>query len=180
MTSFEDEARAFRELFERHHVEIRRYLRHRVADTNVAEDLAAETFARAFAARDAFADRGHGVRPWLFQIATNLLHDELRARARRRTLSERLRGERPAMVVLPVGIDPELAAALAILRRDELDVLLLFAWAELSYEEIATALRVPVGTVRSRLSRARGRLRAKLGDLAEPAVVSSRPETSPS
>jgi DNA-directed RNA polymerase specialized sigma24 family protein len=53
MTSLEDDAMAFRDLFERHHVEIRRYLRHRVADANVAEDLAAETFARAFAARNA-------------------------------------------------------------------------------------------------------------------------------
>jgi RNA polymerase sigma factor (sigma-70 family) len=180
MTSLQDEAAAFRDVFERHHVEIRRYLRHRVADATVAEDLAAETFARAFAARNAFADRGHGVRPWLFQIATNLLRDELRARARRRTLSERLRGERPAPVCLPTGSDPELAAALATLRRDELDVLLLFAWAELSYDEIAAALGVPVGTVRSRLSRARARLRSELAVPAAPSVVSARPERSPS
>jgi RNA polymerase sigma factor (sigma-70 family) len=180
MTSPGDDAAVFRQVFERHHVEIRRYLRHRVADADVAEDLAAETFARAFAARGSFADRGHGVRPWLFQIATNLLRDELRARARRRTLAERLRGERPAPVALAAGADPELADALALLRRDELDVLLLFAWAELSYDEIAIALRVPVGTVRSRLSRARTRLRNELVDPAAPAVASPRPERSPS
>ncbi|HET8535646.1 MAG TPA: RNA polymerase sigma factor [Solirubrobacteraceae bacterium] len=179
MTSFEDDAAAFRDIFERHHVEIRRYLRHRVADPAVAEDLAAETFARAFAGRHGFADRGHGVRPWLFQIATNLLRDELRARARRRTLTDRLRGERPPAVHLAAGADPELAAALATLRRDELDVLLLFAWADLSYEEIAAALHVPVGTVRSRLSRARGRLRAQLDPAPSP-VPSAQPERSPS
>ena len=180
MTVSEEDAAAFRDLFARHHVEIRRYLRHRIADANVAEDLAAETFARAFAARSAFADRGHGVRPWLLQIATNLLRDELRARARRRSLSERLRGERPAPVVLPAGADPELAAALATLRRDELDVLLLFAWAELSYDEIAAALDVPVGTVRSRLSRARTRLRGELTSPAAPVVAPLRPDRSPS
>ena len=78
-------------------------------------------------------DLAAGGRPWLLQIATNLLRDELRARARRRTLVERLRGERPSPVALPAGADPDLVAALATLRRDELDVLLLFAWAELSY-----------------------------------------------
>jgi RNA polymerase sigma factor (sigma-70 family) len=179
MTSSGDDAVVFRDVFERHHVEIRRYLRHRVADADVAEDLAAETFARAFAARSGFVDLGHGLRPWLFQIATNLVRDELRARARRRSLAERLRGERPTPVVLPAGADPELAAALAMLRRDELDVLLLFAWAELSYDEISVALGLPVGTVRSRLSRARTRLRAQLADSAAPAAVSTYPERSP-
>jgi RNA polymerase sigma factor (sigma-70 family) len=178
MTSFEDDVAAFRDIFERHHVEIRRYLRHRIAEPDVAEDLAAETFARAFAARRTFADRGHGIRPWLFQIATNLLRDELRAGARRRTLGQRLRGERPSPVILHAGADPELASALATLRRDELDVLLLFAWAELSYEEIASAVGVPVGTVRSRLSRARARLRAELDSEAPPAVLSTQPERS--
>jgi DNA-directed RNA polymerase specialized sigma24 family protein len=180
MTCPEDDVAAFRDIFERHHVEIRRYLRHRIADPNVAEDLAAETFARAFAARHTFADRGHGARPWLFQIATNLLRDELRARARRHTLGQRLRGERPPPVILPGGADPALASALATLRRDELDVLLLFAWAELSYEEIAATLGAPVGTVRSRLSRARARLRAEFDDPAPYQALSAQPERSPS
>ena len=57
---------------------------------------------------------------------------------------------------------PALALALATLRSDERDVLLLFAWAELTYAEIAEALGVPVGTVRSRLSRARARFRELL------------------
>jgi RNA polymerase sigma factor (sigma-70 family) len=178
MTSFEDDAEAFRDIFERHHVEIRRYVRRRIADADVAEDLAAETFARAFAARAAFVDQGYGIRPWLFQIATNLLRDEVRASARRRTLGQRLRGERPPAVILPAGADPELGSALATLRRDELDALLLFAWAELSYEEIATAVGVPVGTVRSRLSRARARLRAELDSEAPATALSAQPERS--
>jgi RNA polymerase sigma-70 factor (ECF subfamily) len=54
---------------------------------------------------------------------------------------------------------PALAHALASLRADERDVLFLYAWAELSYAEIAEALDLPLGTVRSRLSRARARVR---------------------
>jgi RNA polymerase sigma-70 factor (ECF subfamily) len=155
------EPAAFRRAFEVHHAAIRRYLHHRIGDPGTAEDLAAETFARAFAARTRFADQGASVRAWLFAIATNLLRDELRAATRRRTLSERLRNE-PAAPTPPLPIDPELAEALRTLRRDELDVLLLFAWADLSYEEIARATALPVGTVRSRLHRARRRLRAAL------------------
>jgi RNA polymerase sigma-70 factor (ECF subfamily) len=150
----------FREVFEAHHAEIRRYLINRAGDAAVGEELASETFARAFAASGRFSG---AVRPWLFAIATNVLRDELRARRRRFALLERLRGERVDVVAAPpVPGDPDLAAALATLRRDELDVLLLHAWAELTYEEIATALDLPIGTVRSRLSRARARLRSQL------------------
>ncbi|HWK29107.1 MAG TPA: RNA polymerase sigma factor [Solirubrobacter sp.] len=151
----------FREVFEAHHAEIRRYLVNRAGDAAVGEELASETFARAFAASGRFSG---AVRPWLFAIATNVLRDELRARRRRLALLERLRGERPPVVALAPVVpgDPELAAALATLRRDELDVLLLHAWAELTYEEIAAALDLPIGTVRSRLSRARARLRSLL------------------
>lgn len=59
----------------------------------------------------------------------------------------------------------ELAAALAQLSSGDRDVLLLVAWAYLSYEEVAAALRIPVGTVRSRLNRARRRTKAALGDV---------------
>lgn len=65
-------------------------------------------------------------------------------------------------------LDDEVAAGLAELDADQRDVLLLFAWGELSYEEIAVALTIPVGTVRSRMSRARSHLRRRL----EPSVRS--------
>jgi RNA polymerase sigma factor (sigma-70 family) len=174
------EPAAFRAVFERHHPAVRRYLHHRVGDPGVAEELAAEAFARAFAARERFADHGHGVRAWLFTIATNLLRDELRARTRRRSLTERLRGEPARSVAPPLPADPELAAALAALRRDELDVLLLHAWGELSYDEIAAALDLPIGTVRSRLHRARARLRAALVGSALSAPHLPRPERNAS
>ena len=64
--------------------------------------------------------------------------------------------------------DPQLALALAALRAEEREVLLLYAWAELSYEEIATVTGVAVGTVRSRLARARARLAAELAPERSP------------
>ena len=68
---------------------------------------------------------------------------------------------------------PVLAAALADLRSDEREVLLLFAWADLGYEEIAAALGIPTGTVRSRLSRARRRVRELLAPIGQSSVEPS-------
>ncbi|MCW2983716.1 MAG: sigE 11 [Conexibacter sp.] len=153
------EPAAFDALFVRHHTAIRRYLYARIGEPALAEDLAAETFVRAFAARARFCDQGHGVRPWLFQIATNLLRDELRARGRRSVAA--VPGE---ISVAPPGLpaDPALGALLRELPREQLEVLLLHAWADLGYEEIAAALGIRVGTVRSRLHRARTHLKRAL------------------
>lgn len=168
------EPAAFHALFVRHHAAIRRYLHARVGDAGLAEDLAAETFPRAFAARARFRDQGHGVRAWLFQIATNLLRDEIRASHRRSRAA--------APVALSVAApelpaDPALGALLRQLPRDQLEVLLLHAWADLSYEEIAAVLGNRVGTVRSRLHRARARLRRTLPTL-DPARPTVRPGRS--
>lgn len=75
------------------------------------------------------------------------------------------------LLSLPDDPDPELRAALATLRREELDTLLLHAWGELSYEEIAAATDTRVGTVRSRLSRARARMRQALAEADERPVI---------
>lgn len=63
-----------------------------------------------------------------------------------------------------MGIDPRLAALLSEMEADQRDVLLLYAWGELSYEEIATSLEIPLGTVRSRLARAREHLRRTMAE----------------
>ncbi len=152
---------AFPELYEQHRDAIRAFLRARVHDDALAEDLTAETFTKAFAARDRFVDQGHGERPWLFAIATNVLRDELRAGTRRAQVLDRLPADGHVEQADPGG-DPVLADALKSLRREELEVLLLSAWADLSYEEIAATLDIPVGTVRSRLHRARKHLRKAL------------------
>jgi RNA polymerase sigma factor (sigma-70 family) len=172
------EPAAFDVLFVRHHVAIRRYLHGRLGEVVAAEDLAAETFVRAFASRGRFRDQGHGVRAWLFQIATNLLRDELRARSRR--CREDAAASHTRMVDAPgLPTDPELAARLRDLPRTQLEVLLLYAWADLSYDEIAVALDIRVGTVRSRLHRARAQMQETLARPTGPALVPAQPERSP-
>jgi RNA polymerase sigma factor (sigma-70 family) len=160
----------FRPIFDRHFVAIHRYL-HRRVGLDLADDLASETFLVAIRGRARYDLTQEDARPWLFGIATNLLRHHRRAE-RRRFAAYGRRG------VDPHGPDPEmeaaedradaiasrlgLARALLALRSGDRDVLLLYAWAELSYREIARALGIPVGTVRSRLSRARKQVRELL------------------
>lgn len=150
-------AEAFEELFELHFDVIYSYLARRVGP-DLARDLAAETFTRAFAVRKRYdATRGEP-RPWLFGFANNVLRRHYRDEERRLRAFARLDPREEG--VLPE--EPRLADALATLSPEERDVLLLFAWADLEYAEIATALELPVGTVRSRLHRARAHLRDAL------------------
>jgi RNA polymerase sigma factor (sigma-70 family) len=165
---------AFGALFDRHFAAIHRYLRRRVG-TDLADDLASETFVQAFGSRLTYLQERQDARPWLFGIASNLLRRHYRversrllAHARAGTVAER--GMEPDGVedrLDAAAAGPIVARALASLRAQERDVLLLFAWAGLSYEEISEALQIPVGTVRSRLSRARARARELLSDLEQ-------------
>lgn len=155
-------------IFERHYDAVHGYLQRR-PDADLADEMASQTFLVAFDRRSHF-DRGRpDSRPWLFGIATNLAHNhrrrelvELRATATMRPengtgfdgVEARLDAE---------GLWAPLAAALADLPTEESDVLCLLVWAELNQAEIADSLAIPVGTVKSRLSRARARLRDALG-----------------
>jgi len=147
----------FEALFEDHFDAIYGYLARRVG-ADIARDLAAETFTRAYAGRKRFDPERGEPRAWLFGIANNLLRHHYRDEERRLRAFARL--EPPARDAAPE--EPAVAEALSVLSREERDVLLLFAWADLSYEGIAEALGLPVGTVRSRLSRARVRMRDEL------------------
>ena len=154
------------EIFDRHFVEIDRYLERRVGAA-LADDLAAETFAIAFRARARYDVSTADARPWLFGIAANLLRRHWRTERRRlrayaRTGIDPLAYEIDdvAQRIDALAAGPALAGALASLKTGEREALLLFAWADLNYGEIATALGIPIGTVRSRLSRARARIRA--------------------
>lgn len=147
----------FDRLFEEEFDGLYGYLARRVGPF-LGRDLAAEAFTRAYASRAGFdAHRGEP-RAWLFGIANNVLrrhyHDEER---RLETIANA-----PHLQPDILPDEPRLAGALGVLSREDRDSLLLFAWAGLSYEEIATALDVPVGTVRSRINRARVRLRDAL------------------
>ena len=159
----------FGQLFERHAAVLNRYFVRRVGPV-LAEDLTADTFVTAFRSRDRFDEAYEDARPWLFGIATNMLRRQWRTEKRQLRAYART-GVDPAVDEIAEaerrvdasGDGPRLADALGSIPRKDRDALLLFAWAELSYEEIALALEVPVGTVRSRISRARSRLRELLG-----------------
>jgi RNA polymerase sigma-70 factor (ECF subfamily) len=153
---------AFEVIFERHFEAIHRYLARRVGGGR-ADDLASTTFVVAFERRDGFRDEASSARPWLFGIATNVLRND--QRAERRAISALARAatdaERGQAEDGELG-GSDLAGLVAALEVQQRDVLVLYAWEGLSYREIAVALGVPVGTVRSRLARARARLRGGL------------------
>jgi RNA polymerase sigma factor (sigma-70 family) len=156
----------FGTIFDRHFDAVHGYLQRRVG-RDLADELSAQTFLVAFDKRGSYDLARADARPWLFGIATNLLHrhrrDEVRQlRAYSRTAADPVID---AFEGVEAKLDAsklrrELVQALADVPVEELDALLLYAWAELSYPEIARALDIPTGTVRSRLSRARGRIRA--------------------
>ena len=152
-----DEPAAFGAVFDRHYAAVHAYAQRRVG-AELAEEVAAEAFARAFAARKRYDTAHPDALPWLLGIATNLMRRHWRAERRRLVAYARVAAQHVPEV------DPataeEAITAVARLPRRQREVVLLHVWADLSYEQIARALDIPVGTVRSRLSRARGALGA--------------------
>jgi RNA polymerase sigma factor (sigma-70 family) len=156
------EPRAFAVLFDRHFDAIYGYAARR-AGRDLGEEVAAETFARAFDARRRYDLSHESARPWLLGIATHLLCRHWREERRRIAAYGRLAEQRETVVEAPATPAELLASALGALSGRDRETLFLFVWADLSYEEIGTALEVPVGTVRSRIARARRVLRDRLG-----------------
>lgn len=164
----------FAVIFDRHYEGIASYLTRRTGRA-LAEELASETFVRAFAARAgydlAYSDAG----PWLYGIANNLLRKHVRSEERRRRAYARALERVDAADELDVVVGridaaagaQVLAASLARLSPADRDTLLLFALTDLDYEGIARATGVPVGTVRSRLHRVRRHLQAALDPIDE-------------
>ena len=159
---------AFAEVFDRHFSFVHRYIARR-AGRDRADDLAAQTFTVAFSHRGRYRDDLGTARPWLLGIATNLIRADHRCTERRLTLVEKLGSE--AVQSSAGEDDGSLTAALARLQPDQREALMLHALGELSYAEIASALGIPIGTVRSRISRACAALRA---ELEPPAVAGER------
>ncbi|GAB3008698.1 RNA polymerase sigma factor [Saccharothrix stipae] len=160
---------AFAAIFDRHAPHIQRYLARRLGP-QVADDLVAETFLTAFDKRRRYDPARPDARPWLYGIATNLVGQHRRQEARRyrhgpaehADHAEQDHADRVAAEVTAHAMRSLLAGALDGLSAEDRDVLLLVAWEQLSYEEVATALAIPVGTVRSRLHRARRKVRQAL------------------
>jgi RNA polymerase sigma factor (sigma-70 family) len=165
---------SFADVYRSEFAAVHRYVRRRVG-REVADDISAATFAAAYAGWHRF-DPARPVRPWLYGIATNLLRrhhrdEERKLRAYARTGVDPV-GSEDENVVRRLDANAHqrvLAAALAELRPEDREVLLLHAWAELTDEEIAAALALPRGTVKSRLHRTRERLRNQLATIGESA-----------
>ena len=153
---------AIEALFAEHFDPIYRFAVYRVG-RDAAADVAAETFAQALRSADRM-DPTRDCRAWLFGIASNVIRHHRRAEERR--IRAYAAVERQSDVAGTNG-HPEseillracLVDALFQLDGRDREALLLFAWADLTYEEIATALEIPLGTVRSRIHRARRMLR---------------------
>jgi RNA polymerase sigma factor (sigma-70 family) len=167
--------RSFEDAFEAEFSSLHRYLARRLG-ASTADELAAETFTVAFRNWDRL-DPGRPVRPWLYGIAANLVRHHWRKeqrmlRAYARTGVDPVVADEQAAVerVDAQALQRELAEALAALRPAEREILLLHAWAELSDAEIADAIGLPVGTVKSRLSRTRERLRNQFAGVGQEAV----------
>jgi RNA polymerase sigma-70 factor (ECF subfamily) len=166
-----DDPDRFTEIFERHFDAIYAYTARRLG-RDVADDVGGAVFVEAFSGRARYESDRRDARPWLYGIATNLIHRHRRTEARRLQAYAKVEPADTAAFEVDgrldaVALGPRLAAALQGLASRDRDALLLFAWAGLSYEDIATATGVPVGTVRSRLHRARGQLRSEL-DITDP------------
>ena len=160
------DAAAFGDLFEQHARDIYGFCFRRTGDGRAAEDLTQAVFLEAWRRRADLNLARDAVRPWLFGVALNLLRNHRRSLRRYRAALGRLprpRADADLGDELAERLDDERRAREALrhfqrLPRGERDVVALCAWAELSYDEAAKVLRVPVGTVRSRLARARARL----------------------
>lgn len=158
---------AFTRLFKRHWDDLYRFCLNRAG--SAGEDIAAEAFRVAFDRRRRYDARYRDARPWLFGIATNLLRDHFRAARREESKLERSvaldalsRSDAELDGLERQLLGPHLAAALQGIPAADRDALLLLAWADLDYEQIAQALDIPLGTVRSRIHRARQRVREYL------------------
>jgi len=175
----------FGELFDRHATTMFRHFVRRVGPDD-ADSLLGELFRIAFERRSSYDVNRAEARPWLYGIASNLLARHRDREARRLEATARLMNTtiRPGDTFDEVDarLDAselwrDVAAAIGTLPEGERDVLLLYAWESMPYNEIASALEIPVGTVRSRLSRARDRVRELVGPSEEQQVTSNlRPD----
>lgn len=165
------EPRSFEHIFDRHFEAVHRFVIGRVGIQDAA-DVTAETFARAFDRRHRYRFDRPSALPWLFGIAINVTRERARRSSRGWTVSGRMAAavetqsesfeSAVADRVDAERLRPELLAALRSLSDAEYSLLMLATESDLTYDEMATLLSIPVGTVRSRLSRARARIRRSL------------------
>jgi RNA polymerase sigma-70 factor (ECF subfamily) len=158
----------FGEIFERHYDAIARYARQRVGSA-AGDDIAARTFTIAFSRREQFRPAARSAKPWLYGIATNLIRHHVRDE--RTHLNARAKLPIPLFEPDPnedvtrldaYRLSGALRDALRALSPGDRDAILLQVLGDLTYDEIADALEIPAGTVKSRLHRARLQLREQI------------------
>ncbi len=158
---------AFTEIFERHAAILLAFARKRLGPTT-GDEILAQTFLVAFERRARFDPTYVSARPWLFGIATNIIRHHLRDEREHLAALGKVGPEVAAESAEDVArldaerMRPQLVAALLTLSDDDRDTFLLVALGQLTYEETAEALGIPVGTVRSRIHRSRARLREQV------------------
>ncbi len=176
------EAIVFGDLFGRHAQAVYSFCARRTADLSLAEDLTSITFLEAWRHRDRVpsAQAGNAL-PWLLGVANNVVRNATRGQRRYRDAVKRL----PVPAVAPPAEDQAVARsvteaglrealdAISALPEGEQEVVMLILWGGLSYEEAATAMSIPVGTVQSRLSRARAKLQISLSTTSRAVVKES-------
>lgn len=176
------ESDVFGQLFRRHAQDVYSYCARRTADLTLAEDLTSITFLEAWRHRDRVPSVQDGkALPWLLGVANNVVRNATRGQRRYRSALERLPGplasppaedQAVARSVTEAGLRAALEAITA-LPQGEQEVVMLVLWSGLSYQESATALAIPVGTVQSRLSHARGKLQIALNHTAHAVLKES-------
>ena len=177
---------AFGVLFDRHHEAVRGYCARRVGSVDAADDLVSIVFLEAWRRRSDVELVHDSVLPWLYGVAGNTVRRRTRTAMRHRRLLDRLPGadvtpDHAEDVAARLDDSRELervTTALGRLRRIDQEVLVLCLWQGLDYASAAVALGVPVGTVRSRLSRARARLGEAAAQLV-PAHTTTAPPDVP-
>ncbi|HEX3243095.1 MAG TPA: RNA polymerase sigma factor [Solirubrobacterales bacterium] len=154
----------FSDLYRRHARELLGYALRRSADSDDAADVVAETFLIAWR-RLGDVPPGDEARLWLYGTARRVLANQVRGARRRDRLTERLRGElRRRLPARPPREDGPILEALAELREADRELLMLIGWEELTPTEAARALDISPLAARTRLHRARRRLRARLAE----------------
>jgi RNA polymerase sigma-70 factor (ECF subfamily) len=158
---------AFGELFKRHSRSVYAYCARRTGNLDLAEDLTSVVFMEAFRRRRKLQLSSKSALPWLIGVANNVVRNADRSLRRYRSALDRIpvpasgmSSEEDAMERL--GAQEALASALeaiSALTQGEQDVVLLVLWSEFTYADAATALSIPVGTVRSRLASARAKFK---------------------
>ena len=150
---------AFRQSVEAMIPALRRYARALARDADIADDLVQDTLVRALRSEHLF--HGGDIRSWLYTILTNLNRNRLRSLARRPALSPIEDNDAPDLAGPEAG-GRDIERALATLVDDQRNALLLVVLEGLSYREVAEVQGVPIGTVMSRLARARVQIKTYL------------------